>query len=493
MAGSTVSVQIVGNAAPLQSALVQSERGLQAFSRKAQAFGARMTRAGSTMTRGLTLPIAAIGYVAFRELSESQRVFNSTEAVIESMGIAAQVSAPQIADMATEMREISGLDDEGIQEMLNTLLTFREVVPIIEEAGTAAHDMAAFFGGDMQTAATQVGRALNNPLRGLTALTRRGVEFTEQQRTQVEAMMAVGDIAGAQRIILQELTDEYGGQAAALGDTVGGKLGELRQQFEDLAASILESLMPVLEDLADMLTNVADKYKELTPDQQKAVAGVVGMAFVAGPATSLIGGLAKVVGYLAYALGLVGAAFGLTGGAAVAAGAAVVGGAIAVIVGIGWIVTHWRETEEFFRNSWNNIKGMAGTFWGQIKTTVSNAVTGMASAVRNKLGEILAWFSALPGKIIGVLKALPGQLFNLGVDAIQSFINGLQSVSIGDVISGIGNVAQGALNAINPFEAAAGPAGGTGNAPTLTPIDLERAFERVLSRTPSPVYLVGSN
>ena len=48
-----------------------------------------------------------------------------------------------------------------------------------------------------------VGKALNDPLKGLTALSRIGVQFTAQQQEQIKAMVEVGDVAGAQKIILR--------------------------------------------------------------------------------------------------------------------------------------------------------------------------------------------------------------------------------------------------------------------------------------------------
>lgn len=435
MAGREVRVAIIGDPSSLQRALRTADTGVTHFGQRMQQFGSRMRSFGATMSRNLTLPLVGFGILAARELSESQRVMGQTEAVIRSMGIAAQVSADDVAAMAVEMRDMSGMDDEGLQEMINTLLTFREVVPVFDEAASAAQDMAAFFGSDLQTAATQVGRALNNPLRGLTALTRRGVEFTESQVAAVEAMMAVGDVAGAQQVILEELRAEYGGQAEALGDTLGGRLNIIKQKMEDLGASILEDLMPALEDLAGMLGAIADGYSGLTGTQQKWVAGMVAALAVAGPLASALGGLATVLGWLATAAGAVVGAIGGMGLAVVAAAAVVVGGAI-------YIATHWRETTEFLHQSWMNISNLARTIWSNISASIRNAASNAASAVGVAVDRMLGFIRSIPGRVGAVAAGFGSILVNAGRAIIQGLWDGMQAVwgSVTSWLSGLADV-----------------------------------------------------
>ncbi len=430
-----VRVAIIGDPSSLQRALRTADTGVTRFGQRMQSFGTRMRSFGASMSRNLTLPLVGFGVLAARELSESQRVMGQTEAVIRSMGIAAQVSAEDVAAMAVEMRDMSGMDDEGLQEMINTLLTFREVVPVFDEASAAAQDMAAFFGSDLQTAATQVGRALNNPLRGLTALTRRGVEFTESQVAAVEAMMAVGDVAGAQQVILEELRAEYGGQAEALGDTLGGRLNIIKQKMEDLGASILEDLMPALEDLAGMLSAVADGYSGLTGTQQKWVAGMVAALAVAGPLASAVGALASVIGWL---IPIVTTLAGVLVTPIVAVGllaAAVGGGAI-------YIATHWRETTDFLRNAWNNTLGVARAVWANISGAIRSAATSAASAVGRAVDDMMGFIRSIPGRAGAIASSFGGVLVGAGRAIIQGLWDGMQAVwgSVTSWLSGLADI-----------------------------------------------------
>lgn len=86
------------------------------------------------------------------------------------------------------------------------LLTFTKVSgKEFDKATGLAFDMAAVLGGDAKSASMQLGKALNDPVKGMTSLSRAGVQFTAQQKEQAKAMIASGDVTGAQGIILKEL------------------------------------------------------------------------------------------------------------------------------------------------------------------------------------------------------------------------------------------------------------------------------------------------
>src|SRR5690606_1384948 len=80
-------------------------------------------------------------------------------------------------------------------------------------------EMSAVFGTDLSAASLQLGKALNDPVRRISALTRVGVTFTEQQKEQIEALVESGDVLGAQQVILAELENQIGGTAVASADS----------------------------------------------------------------------------------------------------------------------------------------------------------------------------------------------------------------------------------------------------------------------------------
>src|ERR1700712_5749455 len=59
------------------------------------------------------------------------------------------------------------------------------------------------------------GKALNDPLKGISALSRAGVTFTQSQQDSIKAMVGANDLLGAQKIILGEVEKQVGGTAKA--------------------------------------------------------------------------------------------------------------------------------------------------------------------------------------------------------------------------------------------------------------------------------------
>jgi phage-related minor tail protein len=113
------------------------------------------------------------------------------------------------------------------------------------------------MGQDMQSSAVQVGKALNDPVKGITALSRVGVSFTAQQKDQITALVKSGDTMGAQKIILHELNKEFGNAAKSAGEGFGGSMARLQDIIGDTFRSIGLWLLPILTKLADWLTGTA--------------------------------------------------------------------------------------------------------------------------------------------------------------------------------------------------------------------------------------------
>jgi hypothetical protein len=84
---------------------------------------------------------------------------------------------------------------------------------------------------------------------GITALTRVGVTFTEQQKEMIKQMVAVGDVAGAQKMVIAELAKEFGGSATAEAATFSGQVSQLKNQLGDMMEVIGASLIPVFQEL----------------------------------------------------------------------------------------------------------------------------------------------------------------------------------------------------------------------------------------------------
>jgi hypothetical protein len=199
------------------------------------------------------------------EAREAAAVTRDTEAVLKSMGGQARVTADDVADLATEISNYSGIDDEAIQSAENLLLTFGNIQDrigknndIFTQASKVVADFSVRFGVDLNAAAVQVGKALNDPAEGLTKLTRVGVTFTDQQKQQVEQMMKVGDIAGAQKVILAELGRETAGAAVAATDPWQRLTVVWGNVKETVGTALLPAILSIGTGLSDALPKIVE-------------------------------------------------------------------------------------------------------------------------------------------------------------------------------------------------------------------------------------------
>ena len=237
-------------------------------------FGSAFKSTAKVAALGATL--AAAGAIAFArdsvaEAREAQKVGAITARVIKTTGKAAKVSAKQVGDLSTAISNKTGIDDEAIQSAANLLLTFTNVRnevgkgnKVFDQATRLATDMGAALGGDPKSSAIQLGKALNDPVKGITALQRVGVSFTQQQKDQIGTLVKSGNTLKAQKIILGELNREFGGTAAAsatTGEKVSVAFGNIKEKvgtallpaIEDVEQAFLKKGVPALERFVDFM------------------------------------------------------------------------------------------------------------------------------------------------------------------------------------------------------------------------------------------------
>src|SRR5690606_29619661 len=145
---------------------------------------------------------------------EAEAVAAQLEARVESTGGAAGFTAQQLLDMASGLQQVTTFGDEAIAAMQGVLLTFTNVRgEVFVSATEAVLNLAVALDTDLKSAALQVGKALNDPVKGVSALSRAGIQLSEAQQRQIRAFVETNDVASAQRVILGELEKQMGGAA----------------------------------------------------------------------------------------------------------------------------------------------------------------------------------------------------------------------------------------------------------------------------------------
>lgn len=196
-------------------------------------------------------------------------------AVLTSTGHAAGVSQVELNKHAEALENITNVDAGATNSAQALLLTFtkigREVFP---EATKTVLDMSTALGQDLKSSSIQLGKALNDPIAGITALSRVGVSFTDSQKEMIKSLVESGDIIGAQRVILKELNTEFGGSAEAARVADGGfiALGNsalgLADAFGNLFMSAnegtgaIEGLVGVVQGMTESVNLAAGAWQE---------------------------------------------------------------------------------------------------------------------------------------------------------------------------------------------------------------------------------------
>lgn len=262
---------------------------------------------GGKLLAGLGAIGIAVGVGEFikkgvEEYSAADALNAQFAAGLTSTNNAANLSVKGMDDLAKSISGYSGQSYASIgktEQVLQTFTNLRNVGPdkIFDQATVAAANMAAKLGGDASASAIQLGKALNDPVKGMAALRRVGVAFTQSQQDQIKAMVASGDTLGAQKVMLAELTTEFGGAAKAAGQTLPGEIARSKVAFGELSKAVVGGVMPFVVPVIEAIANAVNRatpFVEKFSDafREKVSAGLK----AAQPAFDAIGGVLKTVG-----------------------------------------------------------------------------------------------------------------------------------------------------------------------------------------------------
>lgn len=223
------------------------------------------------------------GSAVFGLYAEQERAEAKLAQVVKATGGAAGFTTEELKKMAAQMQEVTTFGDEVIINAQGILATFKNIKgDIFKDAMKAMLDMATLTGGDLSSAAMQMGKALNDPIKGMGALADAGVAFTDQQKELITALVKTGHTAEAQRVMLAELEGQVGGLAEAVGATNAGKLQQFKNRLGDIGESIGAALLPALEAAMPLIEWFMARVEETIPiviDWTKSIGEFAGSIF----------------------------------------------------------------------------------------------------------------------------------------------------------------------------------------------------------------------
>ncbi len=333
------------------------------------------------------LTAAAVGLVAAYRGDEQAAI--RTNATLKATGYAAGLTAEELFKMSAGLEDVTTFSDDTILSAQNLLLTFKNVgKDVFPQATESILNVATAMGSDANSAAIQLGKALNDPIQGISALTRIGVGFTDQQKDQIKVMQESGDIIGAQKIILAELESQMGGVARAATNGTGVFL-QLKNAmdgiFENIGKAIFETIQPFTIKLLEMVKAFRDNH----PEMQK----LIGNLIVAG---TVVTGLITILASFGVAMFTLRAGLAVLGISFSATWALATGGLTLLIPLI-----------------YSGIQAMGG--WDAVLSTVEAGFTVLTNNVKIGLNDVKIIIGEVIAKTYelaaATLEAIPGDAF----------------------------------------------------------------------------------
>jgi hypothetical protein len=381
----------------------QFDKALGSSMKKMQRFGMNTKKLGKSMTMGLTAPIAALGFTAVKAFDQQAKAIAQVEAGLKSTGNSVGYTSKQLQQMASDLqtKTIFG-DEEILKDATSQLLTFTNIAgDQFARTQSVALDLATRLDGDLKSASIQLGKALNDPIANLSALSRSGIQFSEDQKQVIKSLTESGRLAEAQTVILDELEKQYGGSAEAAAKAGTGGLKQLANSFGDLQEEFGKIIMEFLPPVIDGLKNMLATFQNLSPEVKRFMVIGAGIAAALGPLLVILPSLISGFMALLSPIGLV--------------IAAVVGLGIAIVTFADEIAPYITDVINYFITLYNESSLLRGIIGG-IKGTVQVVFDFFLFAVDAVIGA----FQDL-GTIISAV--LSGDLSNIGDAISNAFTN----------------------------------------------------------------------
>lgn len=248
------------------------EKGIKKTDKATKSLGKTFLKffAGAAIVAGLR---TSIRLFAVQEKAEAR-----LESQIIATGMAAGFTAGQLKQQASALQDVTLFGDEVTIGAQAILTSFREIQGVnFQRTIQSAQDLATIMDTDLKSATIQLGKALNDPIANLSALSRSGIQFTIQQKAQIKGLVEQNKLFEAQTIILDELNTQFGGAAQAEADTMTGKIQQMTNAWGDLGEAIGKAatagpsggIVGWLKEVAEAAAEVLDNdTSATTPSQQ---------------------------------------------------------------------------------------------------------------------------------------------------------------------------------------------------------------------------------
>jgi phage-related protein len=255
----TLKLSILADVAGLSKGLNQGTNEVQGFGSKMANFGKKA--AAAFAVAGIAAAAFAVKFAKDAIVAgEAAATANARiEQINKSMGLFGESTNEvnkALIDYAEKTARATGVDTNSIKATQAKLLTFKELAATANEIGgnferstKAAIDLGAAGFGTAELNAVALGKALNDPIKGISALSRNGITFTESEKDRIKVLVESNKVGEAQNMILKAIETQVGGTAEATANATD----KMRVGFTQVTEKVGLALLPVFEKLTNFV------------------------------------------------------------------------------------------------------------------------------------------------------------------------------------------------------------------------------------------------
>jgi hypothetical protein len=255
----TLKLSLLADVAGLSKGLNQGTNEVQGFGSKMANFGKKA--AAAFAVAGIAAAAFAVKFAKDAIVAgEAAATANARiEQINKSMGLFGESTNEvnkALIDYAEKTARATGVDTNSIKATQAKLLTFKELAATANEIGgnferstKAAIDLGAAGFGTAELNAVALGKALNDPIKGISALSRNGITFTESEKDRIKVLVESNKVGEAQNMILKAIETQVGGTAEATANATD----KMRVGFTQVTEKVGLALLPVFEKLTNFV------------------------------------------------------------------------------------------------------------------------------------------------------------------------------------------------------------------------------------------------
>lgn len=214
---------------------------------------------GSAAVDGLGKALSVVADFAadsFKGALDAQKGIDEFSAALQRAGKDAPITSDAALALSQSLKNLTGGSDDTILAMETIGLRFDKIgKDTFPRFITSSADLAAKLKMGPEQAAVLLGKTLQDLSTDGTAsigrLRAAGLTLTDDQEKLIKKLVATGDAAGAQKVLLDALAETTGGAAADAADTLQGRWAIFQETIADAGEGIAMELLPALTKLAD--------------------------------------------------------------------------------------------------------------------------------------------------------------------------------------------------------------------------------------------------